>query len=140
MKYLKKYKLFETGEWSRDVDWDYVKDNPDDDSEEANWIKDMEKRLTLVQNALEGEEIPFDIIDIKGFDMYQGPYATILIDNSDRYTVWFADESGLWIENFPIDNMSPNENPGFKGYEDEIIDVIIDEYKPINKELRKYNI
>lgn len=31
MKYIKK---FETGEWSRNIDWEYVKENPDDDSDE----------------------------------------------------------------------------------------------------------
>ena len=48
MKYIKNYKLFETGEWSSDLDWQYTKDNPDDDCEEVNWIRSLEKDLRIL--------------------------------------------------------------------------------------------
>lgn len=141
MKHLKTYKIFETGEWSRDIDWQFVKDNPDNDSEESNYIKQMEKDLNNIKEQIDDEgEINFEIIDIKGFDLYQGPCATIKI-NDDKYNVWPNDEGTLWVEDFPIDNCSEQGlNPGFDGYEDDIAKAIIDYYKPINKEIRKYNL
>jgi len=137
---ITQFKIFETGEWSSNVDWEFVKNNPGDDSEEANWIKDMEEKLTTIQNDIKLKEIPFEIVNIKGFDMYQGPYATIKIDNSDEYAVWFSSYN-LWIEDFPIDNCSEKgKNPGFEGDIYDIINVIFEEYKPINKQIRKYNL
>ena len=142
MKYLKTYKLFETGEWSRYIDWDYVKNNPDDDSEEANYIKQMEKSLKNIESMIENEnesKINFEIVDIKGFDLYTGPKGTIKI-NDDTYNFWFS-EYDYWIEDFPIDNCSENgKNPGFEGNIDDIVMAIIDHYNPINKEIRKYNL
>lgn len=140
MKFLKKYKIFETGEWARDVDWQFVKDNPDDDSEEANYIKIMEKYLNEIKEQVDNEDgIEFEIINIKGIDLYQGAVGSINI-NKNIYKIFFSEEN-LWIENFPIDNTSKNgELAGFEGCIDEIVEAIIDHYKPINKELRKYNI
>ena len=129
MKYLKEYKIFETGEWSSDVDWDFVKENPDNDSEEANWIRSMENKLNLVKNALESEEVSFEIENIRGYDMYQGPYASVLIDKINYDTVWFGVEGELIFERSKL-----------TGYENEIIEALIDKYRPINKETRKFNI
>ena len=114
MKYIKKFKLFETGEWNRYIDWDYVKENPDDDSEEANWIKMLNTRLEHIIDNLDDSTI-FEIIDIKGFDMYQGPYAIVKIFDKN-YRILIIDNTVLWIDNFPVDNTSSYDtNPGFQG-------------------------
>jgi len=141
MKFLKTYKLFETGEWSKDIDWQFVKDNPDDDSEETSYIKQMEEILRDIESQILDEgEIDFEIIDIKGYDLYQGPYGKIRI-NDDIWDIW-SSEYGYWIDDFPIDNCSKDgdKRPGFEGDVGSIVDAIIEQYKPINKELRKYNI
>jgi len=144
MKYLKKYKIFETGEWASDVDWQFVKDNPDDDSEEAGYIRQMERSLTYIKNRLDTEgEIQFEIKNIRGIDLYQGPYATVTI-NKERFDIYYGDvdgESFLWIEDFPIDNMSEEDMvPGFHGSNDDIVEGIIEYFKPINKEIRRFNL
>ena len=140
MKHLKKYKLFETGEWASDVDWQFVKDNPDDESEEAGSIRQMENILRTIEYEIEIEsEIDFEITDIiRGYDLHSGPKGIIKI-NDDSYNFWNS-ENGFWIEDFSINNMEVYQNPGFEGGVREIVDAIIDQYKPINKALRKYNI
>ena len=111
---ITKFKLFETGEWSRDVNWQFVKDNPDNDSEEANWIRKFEKKLQSVIDYLDNPDI-FKIIDINGRDMYQGPYATVRIFNK-TYKMWITQDDDLWIEKFPIDNTNEEGSlPGFEG-------------------------
>lgn len=136
--------IFETGEWNHNIDWEYVKNNPDDDSEEAGWIKGLEELLLVITDNLNNSEI-FEIIDIKGFDMYQGPYAIVNIFNK-RYQIWGTEENILWIKNFPIDNTSSKEsNPGFEGYPEEISDLlneITDSGGDIEiyKKVKKYNI
>jgi hypothetical protein len=111
---ITKFKLFETGEWSRDVNWQFVKDNPDNDSEEANWIKSFESKLKIIISHLKNPNI-FKIIDINGRDMSQGPYATVKIFNR-IYKIWTTPEDDLWIENFPIDNTSEEgQVSGFEG-------------------------
>ena len=110
---ITKFKLFETGEWSRDVNWQFVKDNPDNRSEEANWIRSFESKLRTIIHHLENPDI-FKIIDINGRDMSQGPYATVKIFNR-TYKMWTTQDDDLWIENFPIDNTSEEEKlPGFE--------------------------
>ena len=146
MKYIKNYKLFETGEWSRGVNWQYTKDNPDDDCEEANWIRSLEKDLNEVIDFLDDPKL-FQIIDIRGFDMYQGPYATVKIlgRNYRVISVDYPDIPGLKIEDFPIDNCSEHGyNPGFMETEYEIAELLngisraggIDMYLTV----QKYNI
>ena len=111
---ITKFKLFETGEWSRDVNWQFVKDNPDNDSEEANWIRRFESKLETIINHIVNPDI-FKIIDINGRDMYQGPYATVKIFNR-IYKMWTTQDDDLWIENFPIDNTSEEgQVTGFEG-------------------------
>ena len=110
-----KFKLYETGEWDREVDWDYTKENPDDDSEEANWIKYLESQIISITEDLINPKI-LEIIDIRGFDMYQGPYASVKIFDH-FYKIWNW-ENFLWIENFPIDNTGDKNNlSGYKGTE-----------------------
>lgn len=122
MKYIKQFKLFETGEWDRDIDWDYVKENPDDDSQEAGWIKFLQEQLEYIIDDLEDPSI-FEIIDIKGFDMYQGPYATVKIFKVN-YTIWTLEYNDLYIEDFFITNTEENENAGFKGRWSNISDML----------------
>ena len=116
MKYIKK---FETGEWSRNVDWNFVKDNPDNDSEEANWIKNMQSKL---------EEIDpenFEILDIRGMDLYSGPYAIVNILGK-KFEVWEVDGDSFFIGDFPISNTDEDENDGFRGNAYEISSIIND--------------
>ena len=143
MKYIK---YFETGEWNRTIDWQYTKDNPDNDSEEANWIKSLEKQLNKVIEFLDDPKL-FQIIDIRGFDMYQGPYATVKVlgRNYKVLSVDYPHEPGLCIEGFPIDNCSEHGyNSGFMETEYEIAELLnnINRAGGINTYLltQKYNI
>lgn len=139
MKYLKKFRLFEAGEWSRGIDWEYAKENPDDDSEEVMYINAMEKNLNTIKSIIENteklEKIKFEIIDIRGFDLYTGAYGTIKVNNK-IWKIWNSDYNSLWIEDFPINNSPPENNPGFEGDVYEIAKVIIEYYDPT----KKYNI
>lgn len=145
MKYIKEYKLYEAGEWNRSIDWQYVKDNPDDDSEEVIYIKELDRKLQDVIEQLDNKSI-FDIIDIIGFDMYSGPYALVNIFNK-RYKIWLDEVYGvLFIELFPIDtNQDTDRMPGFYGFEDEIADMLNDLNKvngdiELYKSTKKYNL
>lgn len=111
----------ETGEWDRDVDWDYVKENPDDESEESLWMKLMWKELQEIEERTDS----FEILDIKGFDTYQGPYAIVKIFNR-KYEIWNLQEDIYWIDDFPINNMDEDQRPGFSGNPFEIISMIHD--------------
>lgn len=128
MKYLKNFKMFETGEWSSDVDWQFVKDNPDNDSDEANWIKSFAEQLQTIIDKLNNPDI-FKIINIKGVDSSQGPCATVKIFNR-TYKIWTMQEDGwedLWIENFPIDNTSEDDKlPGYLASNLSIADLLND--------------
>lgn len=140
MKFIKNFKLFETGEWTTGIDWDYIKDNPEDNSEEAAQIKYMEKKLNNIKYIIENtetlEKIHFEIIDIKGFDLYTGAYSIVKINNK-QWHIYNSDYNNLWIEDFPIDNTSENGlNPGFDGNEIEVANAIIQHYDPT----KKYNI
>lgn len=124
-------KLNETGEWSKDVDWNYVKDNPDAKDDCSLWIKALEDDLMKIKDML-STNIKLEINSIRGFDMYQGPYAWITINNGkiqDKFKVWTMEDIELWIEDFPIDNTSDdNNNAGFRGLPIDIADVINDHF------------
>jgi len=127
MKKIKTYKqLFETGEWSRGVDLDYVLENPDCESDECLMIKDLHEKVLLIKQNLNDDKI-FIINDIRGFDIYQGPYANLKIFDKN-YKMWIASDISddmLWIEDFPVDNTSQNgQNPGFMGYITEIANLL----------------
>lgn len=115
----------ETGEWASDVDWDYVKENPDDDSEEAMWIKHMWRHLEMVkEDILDPND--FIIEDIRGFDTYHGPYAKVRIFG-EIYEIWNIEEDTFWIKEFPISNQEEeDEIPGFRGYDWQISGMIRD--------------
>lgn len=70
----------------------------------------------------------FEIKDIRLFDKYQGPYAVVNIFGKS-FKIWMLNEHGydeLYIENFPINNMSEDDNPGYRASPEKIIDMIID--------------
>jgi len=139
MKYIKK---FETGEWARNVDLKYVKKHPDNDSEEAGMIRWLHTELKEIKSNLNNKDI-WKLIDIRGFDMYQGPYAMVKIFGK-TYDVWTFDED-LWIEDFPVDNTSSdNSKSGFKGSTFEISDLLneIDSAGGIEvfANIKKYNL
>ena len=122
---ITKFKLFETGEWSRDVNWQFVKDHPDDNSEEAVYIKNFFNDLKILIKRLNNKDI-FKILDIRGLDMNQGPYATVRIFNR-TYKMWNTQEDDLWIENFPIDNTSEEGKlPGFQESKYQIAELLND--------------
>ena len=122
---MKNIKLFEdfdqvneTGEWNRDMDWQKVKGMSTEEiqnDEQATWISELDARLSMIQN--EGGN--FEINDIQGFDMYQGPYATIEY-KGDKYKVWFAEHDELFIENWP----QGNNDRGYVGPDEEIINLL----------------
>ncbi len=117
---ITKFKLFEAGEWSNYIDWQYTKDNPDDDSDESIWIRSFEKTLNTLISKLNDKSI-FIINDIRGFDMYQGPYAIVTIFGKKYKICEINDDDplpSLWIDNFPIDNTSEDDKlPGYQGSE-----------------------
>jgi len=130
MKHLKTYKIYESGEWSRGIDWEFVKENPENESDEALLIKFMEERLDYIISTIDNKNI-LEIDNIKGFDIYEGAYAIVYIFGK-RYKVWsMAEQSGgvedtLYIEGFPINNLPENSNPGYVGSTDEISDLLND--------------
>jgi hypothetical protein len=142
MKYIKSFKLYETGEWASNVDWEFAKNNPDDDSEEVLWIKLLERLLTEVINDLNNNKI-FEIINIKGYDTYIGPYAIVRIFGRN-YKIWNNTEDQLWIQDFPISNAEEDESPGFRGETYEISELLneITEAGGIElyKNSKKYNL
>ena len=101
MKNLKTYEQFsenrlnETGEWNRNIDWQYVKDNPDANDECSEWIKSLETDLNDIKDML-NDSNRLEIINIKGFDMYQGPYASVKIDGKP-YQIWYISNNELYI-------------------------------------------
>jgi len=143
MKYIKEFKLIkETGEWTRGVDLEYALANPDDDSQEAHWIRQMYDELNMIRNELNNPK-NFKIIDIKGFDMYQGPYGKVKIFGK-VYDVWCIGENKFWIDDFPINNMDEDENPGFKGFSYVIVALLNDIEEgggiELYKDTQKYNL
>jgi hypothetical protein len=136
MKYLKEFNKFnenvttgkinETGEWPSDLDWQYVKDNPDDVDEYTSRIKYMADQMEDLKEILP-EGFPFELINVEGFDNYQGAYATVKI-NDRNYKVWDAGEGidELWIEDYKLDNTSEdNKRAGFQGNIHEISEALV---------------
>jgi len=141
MKYLKK---FETGEWNREIDWQFIKNNPDDDSEESIWIQHLENDLNIIINNLDNPSI-FKIINIKGMDLYQGPYAIVKIFGKN-YRIWESQlyKNELYIENFPITNNNKYSNPNYSGDNESISQLLNDINKcgdiELYKNSKKYNL
>lgn len=120
---ITKFNLFEK------VNWEYVKENPECESEECLYIKEMEKHLNDIKKIISNKDI-FDIYDIRYFDQYQGSFGVVTIFNK-KYKVWLISEDYpeeyLWIESFPIDNTTEDgQFPGYKGGVNNIADLLID--------------
>ncbi len=105
-------RLNETGEWAGDED-------------DMAWINSLKSEIQKIESETNGK---VKLLDVRGFDKYQGPYAITEI-NGRKYKIWtVGDEySGdlLWIENYPVDNTSDEGmNAGFMGTTDVIIDML----------------
>jgi len=142
MKYIKK---FETGEWSKDVTWQFVKDNPGHDSEEASWLEFMWEKLKDIKFGL-SDVNNFEILDIRGYDLNNGPYGLLKIFGTN-YKIWNIMEDTFWIKDFPIDNTGDEEEgrlPGFQGDTFDISNMLsdIEEAGDVETYLntKKYNI
>jgi hypothetical protein len=121
-------KLNETGEWDNGVDWKYVQEHPEDKDRCASWIRELEDGCFEIKHLL-NKEIEFEIKNIRGFDTYQGPYATVKI-NGKTYKIWTQEDNLLWIENYKFDNTSDEKNTaGLIGTPDEIAEIILNTEK-----------
>ena len=121
MKYTeiaKNSNLNETGEWSGDED-------------DAAWMDSLRDVIEQISDATHEK---LRLIDVRGFDKYQGPYAIVDIDGK-RYKVWTMEEQGqLWIEGYPVDNTSgEGTKAGFQG---DVLDIIemLGQKKPTSKD------
>lgn len=142
MKYIKKFESFEykkeevtkineTGEWPSDVDWEFLKNNRDlaDTDEFVAGIQYIEDLCSNIEDFLP-ENFPFEIVDIKGFDNYQGAYARVKI-NGKEYSIWGTDVQGqVWIENYKFDNTSSDDTRGgLQGFPEFVAEKIIETEK-----------
>ena len=126
MKYIKP--INEGLNWPKKMTWDFVKRHPELEEDHHTWIKELDSKLDLVKKSVE-PKIYFDITDIRGFDKKKGPYAEVVI-NGDEFKFWTTETDKLWIENFVVDNTGIlGFRDGFQGTVDEIIDIIIEEYR-----------
>ena len=99
----------ETGEWD------------DSDAQMTAWKDFMEETLREIESITNGK---LQLIGIKGFDKYQGPIASAII-NGVPYKIWTVNDDSLWIENFPFDNTSQKGmKAGFEGSVEEIADAV----------------
>ena len=101
--------LNETGEWS-------------DDEDDIAWKKSLRNEIEQISDETHEK---LKLIDVRGFDKYQGPYAIVDIDGK-RYKVWTMEEQGqLWIEGYPVDNTSgEGTKAGFQGNAFDIIKML----------------
>jgi hypothetical protein len=109
--------ILETGEWPRYATLDYAEENPDDSDEFVSWILDLKEKIQYIIDNV-NDDVQIELLDIRGFDGYQGPYGSIEISGNGRtdiLKIWYAEEPEFYIENFPINRMGENENPGIKG-------------------------
>ena len=105
-------RLNETGEWIGDED-------------DIAWMDALKSEIQKIESETNGK---VELLDIRGFDKYQGPYAIVNI-NGRRYKIWTVgseySNDMLWIENYPVDNTSSeNMNAGFMGTSDAIVDML----------------
>lgn len=97
--------LQETGEWVND-------------SEQLAWLETLRSE---VKNIINNVDVPMSIVDVRGFDNYQGPYAIVKGPDGKSFKIWTIEGDKLWVDNFPIDNTSSQGKlPGFEGFPDEI--------------------
>jgi len=131
-------KILETGEWSSDVDLQYVKNHPEDTCEECEWIKRLKEHIDYIINEVEAEGVKISLRDIRGFDKYQGPYAQVSIEGR-TFKFWTSENNELYIENFIVDNQSEDgNNAGFVGNMYDIANTIIMAFKNKQEIVEKY--
>jgi hypothetical protein len=104
--------LNETGEWAGDED-------------DMAWIDALESEVQKIESETAGK---LKLIDVRGFDKYQGPYAVVNI-NGRNYKIWTIGSGHepdlLWIENYPVDNTSEEgANAGFMGTSESISNML----------------
>jgi len=87
--------------------------------EHEGWCEYLMDSMRQIENNVPN----FKLLDISYFDQYHGPYAIVSF-NDDRYRVWVLEDDMLYIENFPINNMDEDENPGYKNYLKKIIEML----------------
>jgi len=141
---MKILKLNETGESNMDLK--YVEDNPDNDTESAGWIRYLKSKVDQIIIGVNNADIKISLKDIRMFDRYTGPYATVNIEGKN-FKIWDVRQDEyekLFIEDFPFDNQSEDGNePGFAGSVDVLIEGIIDYFKMKNEnenmKIEKFN-
>jgi hypothetical protein len=143
MKHLKNFKLFETGEWSSNVSWQYAKEHPDEQNEEVILINTLQEKIESIIRLLNEKSILI-LNDIRGFDMSSGPYAKVTIFGRN-YRIWIDEVYAfLFIEDFPISNT--DDNSGLVGDSYDIAELLNDIYKngggnfEVYKNINKYNL
>ena len=105
-------RLIETGEWAGDED-------------DIAWIDALKSEVQKIESETDGK---LKLVEVRGFDKYQGPYAIVDIEGR-KYKIWTVggeyDSDLLWIENYPIDNTSSEDmNAGFMGTTKTIINML----------------
>jgi len=105
-------RINETGEWIGDED-------------DVAWMEALKSEVQKIESETGGK---LKLIDVRGFDKYQGPYAIVDI-NGRKFKIWTVGQEGepdlLWIENYPIDNTSQEgANAGFMGTSGIIADML----------------
>lgn len=103
----------ETGEW-------------EDDEEGVAWKDALKGMLNTIERVTHGK---LRLIDVRGFDKYQGPYGIVEIEGK-KYKVWAIEGGMLFIENYPISNSQEGQNKGFEGTAQDVVDLVSDKYDP----------
>jgi len=143
MNHIKSYKIYESEGWNKDVDWKYVIEHPDDKSDEASLIRDLQEKLDDVISMLDNYNI-FEIVNIKGNDLDYGSYAIVSIFDKNYKISEVYSIDKLCIEDFPINNPNEDETTGYIGDTNEIAELLNMIYKSggmeIYQSIKKYNI
>lgn len=103
----------ETGEW-------------EDDDEGIAWKDALKGILNTIERVTHGK---LRLIDVRGFDKYQGPYGIVEIEGK-KYKIWAIEGGMLFIENYPISNSQEGQNKGFEGSAQDVVDLVSDKYDP----------
>lgn len=77
---------------------------------DPEWMEALEKDMKTLASRSGGL---VQLLEVRAFDEYQGPYANIQVKNLGGFKVWTLDE-GFYIPDFPIVNTSSSERDGYK--------------------------
>ena len=102
-------KVNETGEWVGDED-------------QVSWMELLKEQVEVIADLCPDGTV--ELIEVKGFDNYAGPYANTYIFGK-KYKIWTT-ETGLWIDGYSNpDNTSQNgQKRGYEGSPYQIANVI----------------